>query len=307
MATLYLATSCKLPVPPCVHVLPLPVFTETRARSQLLLHYVQQHSPRALLVDKHPLGVQKDFEAALFWAHEQGIPCFYGLRDILDHPDRIRAEWMEVLPYLAHWFRKVLVYGQQELFDVSEYGLDPAQVEYCGYVSLTTPVRKSQQGILCTVGGGDSHLASHISRLFWDCDFRERKTLVSGPFNNIVLVAKPQQQHLGYCPDMLQMWATHHTVVCLGGYNTLLEALYYGLNVICIPRVEPRLEQLLRAQIFAKRGWIQYIHPEQLTAEALQIAVARPLPSRGQPVFTGAQQAATTILHEIGLHSEVVP
>jgi predicted glycosyltransferase len=296
-----------MPAPPYLHVLPLPTFLETQARSRLLMRYVQQHSPLALLVDKHPLGVRADFSAALLWAHERGIPCFYGLRDILDHPDRIRTEWVGVLPYISCCFRKVLVYGQEDLFDVTKYGLDPAQIEYCGYVSDTTPVHKSQRGILCTLGGGDSGPATQIARLFWDCDLKEQKTLVSGPFNNVVLPPKDQQRHIFYHPNMPQIWAAHHTVVCMGGYNTVIEALFYGLHVACIPRTEPRLEQLVRAQIFAERGWLHCIHPAHLTPEALQCAVAQPLRPRNQPNFMGAQHAATTILHEIRLYSQMVP
>lgn len=306
LATVCLATSCELPAPPSLHILPLPTFTETQARSDLLLRYVQDYAPKALLVDKHPLGVGTDFKAALLWADAQGIPCFYGLRDILDHPERIRTEWLKVLPYIARYFRKILVYGQRELFDVEQYGLNPAQIEYCGYACLTTPVQKFQDGILCTLGGGDSGLAAEISRLFWDCDLRDQKTLVSGPFNNVGLKAKHQHVHICYLPNMPQIWATHHTVICMGGYNTLIEALFYGLHVICIPRVAPRLEQLVRAQIFADRGWIHCIHPSQLTVEALQRAATKRLHPLDRPDFSGAQHAAKTILHEIGLHSEMV-
>jgi len=303
---IFLATSCTLPPPSFLNVLPLPTHFETQARSRFLLSYVQQYKPQALLVDKHPLGVRTDFEAALLWANEHSIPCFYGLRDILDHPERVRAEWGEVLHCIARCFRKVLVYGQRDLFDVTQYGLDPAQIEYCGYVSSTTPVHKSQEGTLCTVGGGDSGLAAEISRMFWDCELQDKKTLVSGPFNDVHLKAKPQHEHICYYPNMPQMWATHHTVVCMGGYNTLIEALFYGLHVICIPRVAPRLEQLVRAQIFADRGWLHCIHPSQFTVEALQRAVAQKPHPPAQIDFTGAQHAATTILHEIGLHSEMV-
>ena len=304
---LYLATSCKdMAPPPCLHLLPLPNWVETQARSRLLLRYVQEYRPKALLVDKHPLGVNKDFLAALELAFGQDILCFYGLRDILDHPDRVQAEWLGMPPYIARYFRRVLVYGQEHVFDVTKYGLDRAQIRYCGYVSVTTPVQKSQRDILCTVGGGDSGLAAQVSRLFWNCDLNEEKTLVTGPFNNVTLPAKERHRHVSYHPDMPQLWAAHHTVVCMGGYNTVVEAIFYGLHVVCIPRIEPRLEQLLRAQIFADRGWLHYIHPAELTAEAIQRAVAQPLHPQGRPDFTGAQHAATTILHEIGLHPEVV-
>jgi predicted glycosyltransferase len=243
-----------------------------------------------------------DFRPALLWAYGNGIPCFYGLRDILDHPDRIRAEWLDVLPSIARYFRKVLVYGQRDLFDVSQYGLPPKQTEYCGYVSDEAG-RHGSQGILCTVGAGDSNLANHVLKVFSDCAFPEHKTLISGPHSTFPLEGRSGQDNIRYCPHMDPLWSSHRAVVCLGGYNTLIEALAYGLHIICVPRMEPRLEQSVRAQLFAERGWIHCIHPEGLSVGALQKAAYQPLHPRDGPILNGAEMAARTIAHEAGLHS----
>lgn len=303
---LLLATSCDLTPPPFIRVLPLPQYGEDQARGTLLLRYVQQHTPRAILVDKHPFGVRMDFKAALKWANSAEIPCFYGLRDILDHPERVKAEWLDVLPAIERYFCRVLVYGERELFDVGQYGLASPKVVYCGFVSGYDGGRPGAEGVLCTVGAGDSNLANHVLRVFSEAQFKERKTLVTGPQNTMPLRGDGPHHALRYCPDMSVLWSTHRAVICLGGYNTLIEAIAFGLHIVCVPRIEPRLEQLVRANLFASRGWLHCIHPEELSVATLEAKVSLPLRPRGRPALAGAETAARTILHEAGLHSEMV-
>jgi predicted glycosyltransferase len=50
----------------------------------------------------------------------------------------------------------------------------------------------------------------------------------------------------------------------MGGYNTLTEAAASGVSTVCVPRVEPRREQLIRAQAFARRGLLTLVEPREL-------------------------------------------
>ena len=45
-------------------------------------------------------------------------------------------------------------------------------------------------------------------------------------------------------------------VVTMGGYNTLSELVALGKYPLVVPRVEPRVEQLIRAQVFHKKGFV---------------------------------------------------
>src|SRR5262249_48683228 len=54
------------------------------------------------------------------------------------------------------------------------------------------------------------------------------------------------------------------SLVSMGGYNTLIEALRSGTPTVCVPRVSPRTEQLLRAQAFARLGLLRLLPPERL-------------------------------------------
>lgn len=59
-------------------------------------------------------------------------------------------------------------------------------------------------------------------------------------------------------------------LVCMGGYNTLGEALAQATPTVCVPRVHPRREQLLRARAFAGLGLLRLVHPAQLDAASLR-------------------------------------
>jgi predicted glycosyltransferase len=58
-------------------------------------------------------------------------------------------------------------------------------------------------------------------------------------------------------------------VVTMGGYNSVCSVLSYKKPALVIPRVVPRTEQLIRAERLAKRGLVDWIHPDQLTPGAL--------------------------------------
>jgi predicted glycosyltransferase len=94
-------------------------------------------------------------------------------------------------------------------------------------------------------------------------------------------------------------------LVCMGGYNTLAEAVSRGTPTVCIPRVTPRTEQLIRAEAFAHRGLIRYIHPDRLDPMRLRREVDEVLKTpraelaeraRTTLGFFGAQEAASQLL-----------
>jgi len=60
------------------------------------------------------------------------------------------------------------------------------------------------------------------------------------------------------------LWSVD-AVVCMGGYNTLMETLSKGVPTVCIPRISPRREQWMRASSFEKLGALKMISPECAT------------------------------------------
>jgi predicted glycosyltransferase len=91
----------------------------------------------------------------------------------------------------------------------------------------------------------------------------------------------------------------------MGGYNTLAEAVSKGMPTVCVPRISPRSEQLMRAQAFERLGLVKTLEPEKLSAETLRqtLEAALRIPrkqlldcGRDTIRFDGALQAARYLL-----------
>ena len=67
--------------------------------------------------------------------------------------------------------------------------------------------------------------------------------------------------------DVLVQQASH--VVSMGGYNTLSAILSYQKPALIVPRVTPRKEQLIRANRLAELGFVDAIHPDDLTPDSI--------------------------------------
>src|SRR5439155_10740992 len=102
-----------------------------------------------------------------------------------------------------------------------------------------------------------------------------------------------------------QMFPTVDALVCMGGYNTLVEAVSTGVPTVCVPRIIPRREQLIRARAFERLGLVRVVEPESLGVENLRQAIhqvvgtpRRALLRRGHsaPSFDGARRAARPLL-----------
>jgi predicted glycosyltransferase len=107
-----------------------------------------------------------------------------------------------------------------------------------------------------------------------------------------------------FVPHLSALFDSLDALVCMGGYNTLVEAAALGLPAICVPRVQPRVEQLMRAQAFERLGLVQLCHPDQLGKRLrIQIEAAlkthhSALRSRAHTLldFNGAARAAASLL-----------
>ncbi len=58
-------------------------------------------------------------------------------------------------------------------------------------------------------------------------------------------------------------------VVSMGGYNTLCEIAARQKPSLIVPRVEPRLEQAIRARLWAERGGLFALDPVNLTPRVM--------------------------------------
>jgi predicted glycosyltransferase len=82
--------------------------------------------------------------------------------------------------------------------------------------------------------------------------------------------------------DIASYIAAADVVVGMAGYNTTSEILSIGTPAVLVPRAAPSAEQRMRARLFAERGWVGVVDPDDLTPEALAHAVLNEL-TRNRP------------------------
>src|SRR5439155_20952897 len=104
-----------------------------------------------------------------------------------------------------------------------------------------------------------------------------------------------------FVPSLSLMFQHVDALVCMGGYNTLVEAVSKGVPTVCVPRTSPRREQLIRARAFERLGLLTVIVPEKVNAGNLGSAIHSVVGASRQELlarvhsalsFDGARRAA---------------
>jgi predicted glycosyltransferase len=297
--------------------LPISAAEFATVRAQILRAAVESFRPHVLLVDKHPLGPGEELRPALQVARTEGVRAVLGLRDILDQPATVASEWTPgaIFDQIERYYDRVLVYGQPHIFDpVREYGFpDPvaAMTSFCGYVfrpaSGPAPDEvpeelgrdpRTRPLVLATAGGGEDGfalLATFIKAVAgrpWDA------IVVSGPQCGPEeaqrlrgLAAEARVGFRTFVPRLSGAFGALDALVCMGGYNTLVESAAARVPTVCVPRVRPRREQLLRAQAFARLGLLRLLEPHRLKAPLLSEAIGRTLEDGRAPRVDGENGA----------------
>ncbi len=294
-----------------------------RLRSDLLLSAVRAFAPTVLLADRHPLGIGAELRPALEALADTGARAVLGLRDIVDDPAVVRAEFQARGFYKAidAYYDEVFVYGQKEILDPRlAYGLagdGDCSLTFCGYVVAPQPSvprtdQRDRPVVVATVGGGEDGSAMLEAFIAASIGAPWRAIVVAGP-----QAESTARQHLerlageagvefrAFVPLLGSLLGSIDALVSMGGYNTLAEALSSGTPTVCVPRTHPRQEQAIRARTFAALGLIEVVEPERLTAGRIRDAVLRALArSREQTArdagrvlsFDGAERASHRLL-----------
>jgi predicted glycosyltransferase len=297
-------------------------------RSAILAAAASSFAPTVIVADKHPLGMRGELSDALAVVRAAGGRCALGLRDILDDPAVVRREWeaYDLAQAIEARYDLVLVYGERAVFDlVRSYALPPAvaaRARYCGYVATpgdghdvvddpVPPSRSQRRGplVVATTGGGKD--GRMLLDAFVDAAIGAgwEPVIVAGPQRDREIdeelraraVAAGVSYH-GFVGNLGRWFDAADAVVCMGGYNTVVETLSRGLPVVCVPRVTPRVEQQMRAQAFAALGLLRVLEPDSLTADGLRRAVCDAVADGRRRIddcclhFDGAERAAHHLL-----------
>src|SRR2546425_4327692 len=310
----------------------IPVSEIRALRSDLLHAAVKAYRPTVVLVDKHPFGAKGEFRAGLEELRAAGGCAVLGLRDILDEPASVLKEWS---PYrmrerISTFYDLVLVYGDRSVFDpIAEYDFPDslaARTRFCGYVVNRddtdlaeepgafpySRVRGTRPTVLATAGGGEDGfllLQTFIRAAAegsWDA-IAVAGPMSPGPELKLLrsLASRANVALHTFVPNLSEMFRSVDALVCMGGYNTLVEAVSRGVPTVCVPRTSPRREQLIRARAFERLGLLSVITPEKVNAGNLGRAIHSVVGTSRQQLlarvhsalsFDGAHRAARHLL-----------
>jgi len=261
-------------------------------RAQMIKTTLASYRPDLILVDKKPCGVERELvpslEASADLPHSTHWVLL--LRDILDAlTGRTRDVWHkhDYFEVIDHHYSQVLVVGSKAIFDMGEEYDFPGKVklkmEYCGYIhkpfvgmEKALP-RKAVKTVLVTPGGGqDGHrlIKTFLKGLQRKplCDVHT--IIVTGPEMEKAARKEIEAQAMAlptavtveaFTDDMQGLMSRADVVVSMGGYNTVCELVSMGKKAVIVPRKHPVQEQWIRAQRFARRGWLHCLDPDSLT------------------------------------------
>src|SRR5262249_12249221 len=108
-----------------------------------------------------------------------------------------------------------------------------------------------------------------------------------------------------FVPNLSHLFDSVDALVCMGGYNTLTEAICNRVPTVYAPRTAPRSEQLSRAPAFDRLGLLRSVAPEKLNPDAWREPIYAVLAlsrrqlleqARAHLTFDGARQAASQLL-----------
>lgn len=260
--------------------------TVVAMRRSILTAALESFQPDVLIVDKHPRGFNGELEPALQLLRERGTTrIVLGLRDVLDDAVTSRREWTvaQSSEAVSRWYDQVWVYGDRNIHDLAgELGLSETNTVHTGYLAAgrvaprPTP-EVPEPYVLAMMGGGSDgeDLARTFARTRLPAD--HHGVLVTGPQMDPVHVA--EIRHLAAHRDdiTIHTWvddpgtllAGAAAVVAMGGYNTVCEALALGSNLLVVPRVTPRQEQLVRARLLTDAGQLDHMLPADVNPDSL--------------------------------------
>ena len=279
-------------------------------RRSVIQSTAESFEPDLFIVDKEPLGLRGELDSTLTYLKTRGTMLVLGLRDVMDSPVQLRAEWTrsDAIRKMDSLYDAIWVYGPEDFYDPLS-GLDvPAslrsRVTWTGFLRREVPSAPSQAGaalpadaLLVTVGGGGDggHLVRQVIAAHdFDPGLRWPVVMMLGPFMNAEDREEIRRRAANHSalhildfdnrPETLMDTAAG--VVSMGGYNTFCEILSLDKRALIIPRVSPREEQLIRARRAAALGLVDMILPHEAEDPRKLAEALRRLPTRLKPSQT---------------------
>ncbi|AFY47612.1 putative glycosyl transferase [Nostoc sp. PCC 7524] len=268
-------------------------------RSQVILTTIKAFQPDIFIVDNVPRGAVRELDPTLDYLRTQEkTHCILGLRDVLDEPASVRREWKREAneEAIQTYYDAVWVYGDPAIYDLrKEYRFQPktmAKFRYTGYFDQRRRLKcvnaesvqafkslhlPSEKLVLCLVGGGQD--GAHLAETFAHAELPPEMNgiILTGPFMPPEVRQRVQNyaaqrsnlRVLEYLPEPTLLLNRAERVIAMGGYNTTCELLSFQKRSLIVPRIQPRREQLIRAERLQSLGLVDVLHPHHLTSQAL--------------------------------------
>ncbi|MEM7318745.1 MAG: glycosyltransferase [Pseudomonadota bacterium] len=278
----------------------------TELRASLIRATAKQYAPDILIVDKEPTGFRGELLPTLNMLRDSGNTALVlGLRDVLDEPEVLAAEWerKDAIAATETFYHEIWVYGVHSIYDPT-IGLPLSRaaqdrMHWTGYLrrDLTDIGEPPEEPYILVTpgGGGDGKALVNLVLSAYERDpyLSPRAVLVYGPFlsgelredfETRVAALNGRVTAVGFDAQIETLFTGAQGVVCMGGYNTFCEVLTFDKRAIIVPRTSPRLEQWLRASRAEQLGLIRMLDETRdgLTTDAMVRAI-RNLPNQNLP------------------------
>ena len=277
-------------------------------RESIIYHTAASFNPDIFLVDKEPTGLKGEVVSTLEMLRDRGVVNVLGLRDVMDDPVSLKAEWerKQVKPVLETLYHDIWVYGLREMGNpVAGLGLS-RQIEdkliYTGYLdrevpsdrNWVSPVNLEEPFILVTAGGGGDgvDMIDWVLSAYEKCDdLPYRAIVVTGPFMPSAFQQEFHERSERLSTVEILTFDSHIEllmeqavgIVAMGGYNTFCEILSLDKRALIVPRSVPRQEQLIRAKHARDLGLVSMLDPSEEQAPLTMVDALRRLPDQLPP------------------------
>ncbi|TMM51341.1 glycosyltransferase family protein [Sulfitobacter sabulilitoris] len=289
----------------------LDIDETTAMRAGLIRSAVEQYDPDLLIVDKEPTGFRGELLPTLDALRTRGrTRCVLGLRDVLDQPEVLAAEWARkgAIEATEQFYDEIWVYGLKRFYDPTRGLLlsdaTRARMHWTGYlrreVTDAAPAPTTPYVLITPGGGGDGQAMVNLVLSAYEqaaTDLPDA-VLVYGPFLSGEVRARFDARvarlggrvtATGFDSRIEALFAGALGVVSMGGYNTFCEVLSFDKPAVIVPRTVPRLEQWIRAARAEEMGLVRMLEETRdgMTPQAMIDAI-RALPQQPKPSQAGS-------------------
>ncbi len=282
-------------------------------RRAIIQQTADLYRPNLFIVDKEPLGLRGELEQTLVMLKSRGATLVLGLREVLDSPEQVRAEWSKsgAVHKIETLYDSVWVYGAKDFWDPLT-GIEiplavRARMSFTGHLRRNVPRQHAiksldlpDEFILVTAGGGGDGvqlMRQVLAAREYDRTNDFPLVMILGPFmggeereeirERARRVANVTVLDFETHIETIMMRAT--AIVSMGGYNTFCEILSFDKRALLVPRSRPRREQHIRASRAAQLGLIDMLDASAADDPRLMSRALAALPLRLVPSERGVK------------------